>query len=108
MKKALIVFLLIIAIAPNFVFAGEIQTEGTEQAIKDQNFEAKVIEVLEEKKVTREDGSTAIQQNLKLKGLAGDFKGKEFVFSGIGDIEVMSAFQAKKGDKVVVSYSVGE
>jgi len=107
MKKYLATILLILVLTPNFVFAEE-PSVTAEQTIKDQVFEAKVIEILAEKTITREDGSTAIQQNLKLRGLNRDFKDKEFIFNGISDLQVMSAFQAEKGDKVVVAYSIGE
>lgn len=108
MKKFLSIILLFGVFVPSLVFGQNLSLANVGLTIKDQNFEAKVVEVLEEKMITRGDGSTAIQQNLKLVGLNGDFEEKEFVFNGIGDLEVMSAFQAKKGDKVVAAYSVGE
>ncbi|MBU2566472.1 YibE/F family protein, partial [Patescibacteria group bacterium] len=45
-----------------------------------------------------------IQQNLKLKGLEGSWKGKEFEFDGISEIDAVSANVYKKGDRVIVNY----
>ena len=61
-------------------------------------FRAKVIEILEEREFNGQK-----QQNLKLRGLSGDFKNKEFVFEGIDDIQVDLIQEYKVSDKVIVS-----
>ena len=45
-------------------------------------FKARVVEIIEQKNVTRNDGSISIQQELKLKGLEGNWKDKEIIFDG--------------------------
>lgn len=69
-------------------------------------FKAQVIEVLEQKKSTRDDGSTSIQQKLKLKGLEGTWKNKEIVFDATG-LDIASAGEYSVGDKVLVNYDKG-
>lgn len=95
-KKILICSVLFI-FSFNLAFAQDVS--------KDEVFEAKVMEILKEKEVTREDGSKYFQQNIKLKGLEGKWQGKEVVFYGIDDFEVVSKNEYKKGDKVIVAYS---
>ena len=86
---------------PILVFA---QTNNEQPQKEGKNFEAKVMEVIDQKEIIRENGSKAIQQNLKLKGLTGQFKNKEIVFQGISDLEVIGAGVYKKGDRVVVDH----
>lgn len=69
-------------------------------------FNAQVTEVLEQKNAVRDDGSTSIQQKLKLKGLEGKWKDKEVVFDGT-EFDVLSVSEYKVGDKVQVSYNLG-
>jgi len=71
---------------------------------EDEIFKARVIEVIEQNTVTSEDGSTLVQQKLKLKGLSGNWEDKEFVFDGT-QYEVISANTYEAGDKVMVTYS---
>jgi len=66
---------------------------------------AKVIEIMEQKDVARENGSVGKQQKIKLKGLDGSFKDKEFIHNGISEYDVLSANAYEKGDKVLVTYS---
>jgi len=94
-------FVIIFLLLPLAVFA----QDNNEQTVEEgENFEAKIVEVLDQKEITRENGSKAIQQNLKLKALTGRLKGKEVIFQGISDLEVISAGIYKKGDKVVVNH----
>jgi len=79
----------------------DVQMEESESA---DNIEAEVIEILEEREISREDGSKGIQQNIKLKGLSGEFNGKGFIFYGISDLDVLSSLQYEIGDKVLVNY----
>ena len=129
MKKIIIILFLLLFLAP---FSSLAQTEGNENSELDpaltnegqdisetgttqtqeppvidsqeELFIAKVVEIIEEKEITREDQSKAIQQNLKLIGLEGTYKGKEIIFNGISEIDVVSSNVYKKGDKVLVSH----
>ncbi|MBU0598397.1 YibE/F family protein, partial [Patescibacteria group bacterium] len=99
MKKYL--FIIVIAclfVVPLLVNSQEVNI-GEEEVLK-----ARVIEVIEQNIVTSEDGSSVIQQKLKLKGLSGNWADKEFIFDGT-QYEVISASAYKIGDKVMVSYS---
>ncbi|MDP3899550.1 MAG: YibE/F family protein [bacterium] len=68
-------------------------------------FEARVVEILDEQELVREDGSTNLQQNLKLKGLSGAWQDKEFEFHGISELDVISSNAYEVGDKVMVAQS---
>lgn len=109
-------FLFICLILTHSAFAQEYQEEitpeFTEETIDQQEiepreeevFEAKIIEVLEEKEITRADGSKSIGQKLKLKGLKGQWKDKEIIFDGINEnINYYAKFTYQKGDRVLVS-----
>ncbi|NLZ74650.1 YibE/F family protein [Candidatus Falkowbacteria bacterium] len=96
-KAALLSFLLLLI--PFSTFA----TEEENEFLKDQTFKAKVVEILEERTIEREGGSTALQQNLLLKGLEKEWRGKEITFTGISDIDVASANTYKVGDTVLVN-----
>ena len=69
-------------------------------------FKARVIEIVEQKNVTRDDGSISIQQKLKLKGLEGNWKDKEIIFDGT-EFDVLSANEYKVGEKILVNFSIG-
>jgi uncharacterized membrane protein len=69
-------------------------------------FEARVIEIVKEETHTREDGSTYLQQNLKLRGLSGDWKDKEVVFEGISEFDVIGSKTYRAGDTVIAAHSV--
>ncbi|MFA4941821.1 MAG: YibE/F family protein [Patescibacteria group bacterium] len=77
-------------------------SRADQAANEPETFKAKVIEVMAVKEITREDGSKFKQQNLKLQGLEGKWKGKEIIYNGISDIEVADAGFYKTGDKVFV------
>ena len=99
MKKYFcIIFVLGLLIWPYISF-GQESGAGEEEI-----FHARILEVIDEKISVREDGSTSIQQKLKLKGLDGNWKDKEFVFDGT-QYDVVSANQYQVGNKVVVTYS---
>lgn len=97
MKRFLITVSLLFFVMP-FVCHGQ---EAADQA----TFKAEVLEILQEQEITRQDGSTSLQQNIKLKGLEGQWQDKEFEFIGIGELDVISSNVYKKGDKVIVLYS---
>ncbi len=75
------------------------QIQSTEEI-----FKARVIEVIENNSVSRDDGSISIQQKLKLVGLENNWKDKEVFFDGTG-YDVSSASEYKVGDRVLVHYS---
>ena len=86
-------------LAPAIAFA-QSEAENAETV-----FEARVIEISEEKNINQEDGSVKIQQNLRLVGLTGDFKDREFDYRGIGEVEVVGDGSYQVGDRVLVSHS---
>jgi len=65
-------------------------------------FKAKVIEIIEQKNIVREDGSVSIQQKIRLKGINGDWKDKEVIFDGT-EFDVLSGGEYSLGDKVLVN-----
>ena len=66
----------------------------------DEMFKAEVVEILEEETKTLNDGRETTQQNLRLKGLEGEFKGEEFIFRGIGGVTVLKNRTYDQGEKV--------
>lgn len=75
--------------------------EGVREA-ETASFSAEVIEVLKAQEKIREDGSIFRQQDLKLRGLDGEFKGREIVYEGISEVEVSNANYYEVGDQVFV------
>jgi len=69
----------------------------------DKIFKAKVINILEESELVNNNEEKIKQQNLKLLGLEGDFKNKEIIFYGIGDIEIIGGKTYSVGDTVLVT-----
>lgn len=74
----------------------------------DYTFKALVLKVLEERKITREDGSTQTQQNLLLRGLNGKYKNQEVTSIGIGDFDVVTVGAYREGDSVYVDVITDE
>ncbi len=99
-RKITLGFLSLVLFLPVLVFA---QNETDIQPTNDRVFKAKVIKIIEEKTIERDDGSKALQQNLLLKGIEKEWKNKEFEHQGISDLDVASANTYKVGDKVMVS-----
>jgi len=96
-KKLLIIIAFVFTLfSPVFAYS---------QGSKEEIFKAEIIEILREQEKITENGSSIIQQNIKLKGLSGQWKNKEFVFYGISDIFVTKSHVYKKGDKVVVTHT---
>lgn len=83
----------------------EEQEEDNQQVERNEVFQARVIEVLEEKEI-KDNGQLIKQQNLKLKGLSGSFKNKEIYFYGIDDFQVGMLPEYRVGDKVLVSHNL--
>lgn len=71
-----------------------------------ETFEARVLEILDTRKIIQENGSESVQQNVKLMGLSGSWEDKEFDYIGISDIEVLSMATTvfEPGDKVLVRW----
>jgi len=101
LKKIFIFLLTALFLLPNLVFAQEVDDDA--KPSEEITFQAKVLEVIRESSVTREDGSVAKQQNVRLIGLEGHWEDKEFVYEGIGPVDVFSNVLVKHGDKVLVS-----
>jgi uncharacterized membrane protein len=102
--KRLIFLVAIFIFLPNILLA---QSENSENIKTETVFKAEVIEIIEERNNVLGDGSESFQQNLKLKGLSGEHKGKEFEFIGINDFDVINKNYYEEGDKVLVVASVG-
>ncbi|MBI5654078.1 YibE/F family protein [Candidatus Uhrbacteria bacterium] len=105
-----------IGLFPHPVFAEDVTVEqgvatDTQEVVEEsapgsEVSEARVIQVMEEREITQADGSHSTQQNLKLKGLTGSLKDREFEFHGIGEIDAVSASTYHVGDRVVVNRQV--
>lgn len=96
-KQILLLLLLSLLLLPNFVLAQS----------NDEIFKAKVVEILQEKKISDNSGAESYQQNIRLKGLEGKWINKEIVFQGINDYQVVKNNRYKVGDKVLVDSSPG-
>jgi uncharacterized membrane protein len=76
---------------------------------KEEFFKAKVKEILQERIYTSpEDGAEFLQQNILLEGMSRGWKGKEVVFEGVNELEVIGSQKYKVGDKVYVVNIVDE
>ncbi len=71
---------------------------------QEEIFKAKVIDIIQEEEIVNESGSL-IQQDLKLKGLEGNFKDQEIIFNGVGNLQMISGQVYEKGDRVIVNYT---
>lgn len=93
-KLLFIIFFILLIFVPSFTNVQAVDADGS--------FKAEVVKVLQERMIDREDGSQAIQQNLLLRGLSGELKGKEITSIGIGDFDMVSVSTYKAGDTVYV------
>jgi uncharacterized membrane protein len=101
MSKKLFIFLFLSFLVGSSVAHAQ---QDNSTGFIEESFEAKVVNVLDEKQVIREDGTKSTLQKLKLEGLNGNWEGKEIIFDGIGrDTDTKSLYE--EGDKVLVSYS---
>ena len=80
---------------------------GLAQSGQEEIFKAEVIEIIDQREIIDELGSTLVQQDLKLKALNGRFTDQEIIFTGIGDLQVISVPTYEAGDKVMVNYDQG-
>lgn len=101
-KKLFIIFAVLFLLSPVSLLA---QTDTDISG--DKVFTARVKKILEEKSLMRDDGSEGLQQNLLLEGLKGEWKGREFQYYGISQIDLASANEYRVGDKVLVSEVIG-
>ncbi|MBD3281218.1 hypothetical protein GF391_00540 [Candidatus Uhrbacteria bacterium] len=91
----------------DFAVPGEgIEAETQNTATKDELFEAKVVQILEERVVKTNEGKEVKQQRVALRGTEGEWKDKEVIFNGISDIIAIKGNEYKKGDRVIVSHQV--
>jgi len=67
----------------------------------EENFRAKIVEVLDEQTTTGQSGEQITLQNLKLLAIDGSMEGEELIFDGIGKMTTTSQIY-HKGDKVLV------
>ncbi len=106
--SSLILFLvlLIAGLFSNISFAAAQVPKADEniENVQQVLFEAKVTEVIQEREIVRPGGSKAKQQNLRLLGLTGEFKGRVVTFNGISEVDVANSQNYKIGDRVVVNY----
>ncbi len=65
-------------------------------------YKAEVIEILEERNKSREDGSVYVQQNILLQIIDADREMEQVEYHGISDIEVVSMNYYRTGDKVYI------
>ena len=112
-------FLLLSVTLPPLVAAGQPEEIGFEASTATgvdatnlklaaaDTFQAKVIKILEERTIKREDGSNEVQQNLLLRGLEGEYKNREITSIGIGDFDIVSVGSYDSSDKVYVDVIEG-
>lgn len=96
-KKSIIAILLFLVLPINVLFAQEDKQDDK----TDQIFKARVVEIVKEQNVEVEKGKFVMQQNIKLEGIEGKYKGKEFMVEGIGNLDVVGKNLYAKGDEVL-------
>jgi len=97
--RLLFIISLTFLLLPTVLFAQD-SFENADEII----FQAQVIEVVEDRTITDDNGLTLIKQKLKLKGLEGEWKNKEIIFDGT-NYDVISSPEYKIGNKVLINYS---
>lgn len=88
-------------VVPFFAFAQE-------KNAPDKVVQAKVVEVVRQQNTALTDGTTALQQDLRLIGLEDEFKGKTMNYLGIGDLDVVKKNIYHVGDTVLVLASIDD
>jgi len=97
--KILLILFCFFLLTPSLLFAQNNSTNNQEEY-----FEARVAEILDNQRITGDDGVVLIQQKIKLIGLTGEWKNKEVIFDGT-QYSVITSPEYKIGDKVTVNYS---
>ncbi len=107
MSKSFYTFLVICASTLVLALSlGVITVHAQASFEQEETFEARVVQILAERDLQQVNTSSVVkQQNLKLLGLSGLWKGKEIEFIGINDITVVSAGTYSLHDRVVVNHS---
>lgn len=100
-KKILLTLLLALIFFPTQQISAQEDYKGGEEAI----FKAEVLEILDETTELRDDGVLDTKQKLKLRGLEGVWKNKDFIYEQ-PSYDILSTVKYKVGDKVVVSQSL--
>ena len=81
--------------------------QETVPGYEDKIFKAKVIEILDEQTIQDEyTGKSAVQQNLTVRGLEGEWTNQEYNTEGITDFIVSDTKTYKVGDAVYVNESL--
>lgn len=99
--------ILLIAFAVTLFFGAYPAKAQTQPIESSQSYsaEAKIIKILEQREITRDNGSTSTQQDLELLILSGSFKGQTKTYYGVSDLDVVSTRAYKTGDRVIVNYN---
>lgn len=107
--KKILVFL---AIALAVFLPARPAARAEEQAAAEQIFKAEVVQILDKKEITLpdEEGGEVklIRQNLRLRGLGGAFKGREFTVNRLDDQNILNKAVYRVGDKVLVMRSLDD
>ncbi len=96
---------LIIAPTLAVLTTGNVRAQETVPGYEDKIFKARVIEILEDRMVEDVYGPPTRQQNLRVRGLEGEWSGQEFTVEGISDIIVSESKTYRVGDTVYVNQS---
>lgn len=87
-------------------FAARAQAAAPGEAL--ETFEARVVEIVEERSFVRENGGEAVQQDLRLEiTSAGPLRGSTVEHRGVSDLDVVGAQSYAVGDRVVVQKTSG-
>lgn len=89
------VFIISFFIFSNFAFANT----------KEEVFEAKILEIIKEEDIKREDGVKVFIQELKIKGIGKRYQDREAVVENRVDENAVNRKIYKKGERVLVSYA---
>lgn len=95
-------FLVFIFVFTIFLLSSEIVLASNSDKSGDIIFKAKVVDIIKEEEKKNDDGKIIKQQDLLLLGLDKEFKNKEIVFNGVGNIEIIGNNIYKKGQTLFV------
>lgn len=89
------------------VFAAFIPAAGV-LAADSENVKAKVLRILDEKSLVRENGAVVIQQDVELMSLGGNLQGQTLIYRGISEVDLVSSRTYTPGDLVFVNIDQNE
>ncbi len=95
-------FLVFIFVFTIFLLSSEIVLASNSDKSGDIIFKAKVVDIIKEEEKKNDDGKIIKQQDILLLGLDKEFKNKEIVFNGVGNIEIIGNNIYKKGQTLFV------